>query len=49
VIHCEIGFIVGTIKISQDKDYTKILMWIGKQVVLSLIEKEIANHTYPMD
>ena len=28
-------------KISQDKNDTKVLMWIGKQVVLSLIEKEI--------
>ena len=28
-------------KIFQDKNDTKVLMWIGKQVVLSLIEKEI--------
>jgi len=30
-------------KISQDKNDTKVLMWIGKQVVLSLIEKEISK------
>lgn len=28
-------------KTFQDKNDTKVLMWIGKQVVLSLIEKEI--------
>ena len=27
--------------VSQDKDEVKVLMWIGKQVTLSLIEKEM--------